>query len=92
DQGIAQFNYMLRTMLHRCGCQSPVKLPVGKLDDVTQWRDPGLMPSSVDSIAQKCGLAIKWDKLERFSRYVLWHFAKRGDKLNFKLAFQQLDR
>lgn len=86
---ITEFARTIKAMLAEIG-REPKPLTPDKARWVTEWNQPVITPPKVADLCQRYQLALQWHSLDRFSRYVFWCLARKGDIQNFRIAYEEL--
>lgn len=87
---IGVFVSLLSSALQAGGRPAAASLAGEKRGGIEVWDDSARVPAEVAAMAVALGLEVAWPEMERFGRYVLYHFASKGDRDNFAAAVVEL--
>lgn len=87
---IAAFAQTLISVLEKTGANAPRPIASRKARQLEEWANVGPIPEAVSNEIDRCELTLDWQNLDRFSRYVFWHLARKADLEHLRQAFEEL--
>ncbi len=91
DEVLGGFANELRAAMLAAERGEPSELSERKRRGPDAWRDPGPVPESVTAASARTGVEVDWPGGDRFTRFVLSHYAGREDDRRFRLAADELN-